>query len=152
MNNMNKVSAIVRMCGAVVLFVAGQASAADAEQPGLRIDDQPGQPTLGQSHQRLPHRFLDGVQLDAELAPRVPLQPNQAVDDAAAIRLEFGVEDADRAGTAGRDGQRNISESCWREDEQLEVRHGGSELHRDGCYFLFVLCRTYHLFDGASPP
>lgn len=68
MKNMNKVSAILRMCGAVVLFVAGQASAADAEQPGLRIDDQAnthGKPTLGDRVQSfwsgLSDQLLPGV-------------------------------------------------------------------------------------------
>jgi hypothetical protein len=40
MNNMNKVSAIVHAVGLVAALGTGQALAADAEQPGLRVEDQ----------------------------------------------------------------------------------------------------------------
>ncbi len=40
MNNMNKVSAIVHAVGLVAVLGAGQALAADADQPGLRVEEQ----------------------------------------------------------------------------------------------------------------
>lgn len=50
MNNMNKVSAVLRTFGAIAVLAAGQVLAADIDQPGLRVDDRAStrdKPTLG---------------------------------------------------------------------------------------------------------
>jgi type IV secretion system protein VirB4 len=110
--------------------VAGESSEFVSLQPLARIDDVAERGWAADwissilTRERIEDRAIERVELDTERTQRLAREALDRRKHPLRVGLEFGVVDADRAGPARRDRERDVAEAGRREYEFGEINHG----------------------------